>query len=175
MSVNIRYPNITAQSEKEQLTQIKSYLHQLVEQLNYALPTIGSGDVSTQSAGTKSTSTYEVQGGEMSYYELRSLIIQEMQEVETLFNQLSQKMESEYVKDEEVDQIVRETLAQAKDSGEFDGKDGQDGLDGKDGHTPEKGVDYFTEEEVGSIATEAVGKISFTLDEDGNLYYEVEE
>jgi len=172
MSVNIRYPNITAQSEKEQITQIKSYLHQLVEQLNYALPTIGSGDGSTQSADKKSTGTYEVQGGEMSYYELRSLIIQELQEVETLFDQLSQKMESEYVKDEDVDQIVRETLAQAKDSGEFDGKDGQDGQDGK---TPEKGVDYFTDAEVSSIAVEAAGKISFTLDQDGNLYYEVEE
>lgn len=163
MSVNIRYPNITAQSEKEQLTQIKSYLHQLVEQLNYALPTIGSGDGSTQSADTKSTSTYDVQGAEMSYYELRSLIIQQLQEVKRLFGQLSQKIESE------VDEIVHEALTQAKESGEFDGKDGQDG------HTPEKGVDYFTEEEVGSIATEAAGKISFTLDEDGNLYYEVEE
>ena len=209
MSVNIRYPNITAQSEKEQLTQIKSYLHQLVEQLNYALPTIGSGDGSTQSADTKSTSTYDVQGAEMSYYELRSLIILQLQEVKRLFGQLSQKIESE------VDEIVHEALTQAKESGEFDGKDGQDGIsitsstintvgelvitysdgttanlgkvvgadgkdgtngsDGQDGHTPEKGVDYFTEEEVGSIATEAAGKISFTLDEDGNLYYEVEE
>ena len=42
-------------------------------------------------------------------------------------------------------------------------------------HTPEKGVDYFTEEEVGSVAKQAAEKISFTLDEDGNLYYEVEE
>lgn len=32
---NFRYPNITGRSEKEQLAQIKSYLHQLVDQLNY--------------------------------------------------------------------------------------------------------------------------------------------
>ena len=37
MSVNLRFPNITAGTEKEQLTQIKSYLHQLVDQLNYTL------------------------------------------------------------------------------------------------------------------------------------------
>lgn len=29
-----------------------------------------------------------------------------------------------------------------------DGKDGADGKDGKDGETPEKGVDYFTPEEI---------------------------
>lgn len=120
MSVNIRYPNISGFSEKEQLAQIKSYLHQLVEQLNYALPTLGTGDGKTQSTETTSTVTYEVQGGEVSYYELRSLIVQELQKVEDLITEIER----------------------ARDNGEFDGK------------TPQ---------------------ISFTLDEDGNLYYEVEE
>lgn len=123
MSVNIRYPNISGFTEKEQISQIKSYLHQLVEQLNYALPTLGTGEGKTQSTETTSTGTYEVQGGEVSYYELRSLIVQELQKVENLIADIER----------------------ARDNGEFDGKDGK---------TP---------------------KVSFTLDEDGNLYYEVEE
>ncbi len=135
MSVNIRYPNITARTEREQIAQIKSYLHQLVEQLNYALPNLGTGDGSTQSTETKSTSTYEVQGGELSYYELRSLIIQELQEIDTKFDQLSEKL--------------------------------SDDVDGA--------VDTALEENGSAIATQAAQKISFTLDEDGNLYYEVEE
>lgn len=172
MSVNIRFPNITALNEKEQIAQIKSYLHQLVEQLNYALPNLGTGDGSSQTA---STNTYDVQGGEMSYYELRSLIIQELQRVEDLFAQLSKNL------DTDVEEAVKTALEEAKASGEFAGKDGQDGQDGQngqdgqDGYTPVKGIDYFTEAEVNSIATQAVGKISLTLDEDGNLYYEVEE
>jgi hypothetical protein len=129
MSVNIRYPNITGQSEREQITQIKSYLHQLVEQLNYALPTIGSGDGTAQPTDTKSTVTHEVQGSDVSYYEFRSLIIQELQKVENLIDELEQ----------------------ARDNGEFNGTDGKDGVDGK---TP---------------------NIAFTMDEYGNLYYEVEE
>ena len=145
----------------EQLSQLKSYLHQLVEQLNYTLSSAGGGNASAQS-----TSSYEVQGGEMSYYDLRSLIIQELHEVERLFDQLSSKMQSEYVSDAEVPQIVNEALAQAKESGEFNGEAG---------HTPEKGVDYYTEEEINEVAKQAAGKISFTLDEEGNLYYEVEE
>jgi hypothetical protein len=36
VSINFRYPNITAGLEKEQITQVKAYLHQLVDQLNYA-------------------------------------------------------------------------------------------------------------------------------------------
>lgn len=38
---------------------------------------------------------------------------------------------------------VNDALAQAKASGQFDGKDGVDGKDGQDGYTPQKGIDYF--------------------------------
>lgn len=115
MSVNIRYPNITAGSEKEQLSQIKSYLHQLVEQLNYALPTLGTGEAPVQES-----SYHQVQGEEISYYELRSLIIQQLQEVDMKFEQLS----NEYVRDEELPNAIGDALAEAKESGEFDGEDG---------------------------------------------------
>lgn len=37
MSTNIRFPNITGKTEAEQIAQIKSYLHQLVQQLNWIL------------------------------------------------------------------------------------------------------------------------------------------
>ena len=156
MSVNIRYPNITATTEKEQVAQIKSYLHQLVENLNYALSTLGKSgssgdDTSSEKTKTVTTGTVEVQGGEMSYYELRSLIIQDLQKVNDLFDQLYRELEAD------------------KANGEFDGEDGEDG------YTPVKGEDYFTEEEINSVAKQAADKILLTLDEEGNLYYEVEE
>jgi hypothetical protein len=90
--MNFRYPNITGRNETEQIAQIRSFLHQLVDQLNYAIPKLGDT-----------------------------------------------------------------------------------GNPGADGKTPVKGVDYFTEVEIASVAKQAAQKISFTLDEDGNLYYEVEE
>ena len=40
--IDLRYPNITGSTEKEQIVQVKSYLHQLVEQLNWALSTVES-------------------------------------------------------------------------------------------------------------------------------------
>ena len=56
MSVNFRYPNITANTDRDRIAQIKSYLHQLVDQLNYVLPTI---------AASTGTQTFDVQGTEM--------------------------------------------------------------------------------------------------------------
>jgi hypothetical protein len=44
---------------------------------------------------------------------------------------------------EQITTAINTALAQAKASGEFDGKDGVDGKDGQDGYTPQKGVDYF--------------------------------
>lgn len=130
MSINIRYPNITALSEREQLVQVKSYLHQLVEQLNNELPNIGTGGNSTQtnSTQTASTNTYAVQGSELSYYDLRTLIIQELQEVERLFDEFSQKMLTEYIRIDQVDDIIAKYEAE---------------------------------------------KIVITMDEEGNLYYEL--
>lgn len=40
--MNIRYPNITGKTPEEQLAQMRSYLHQLVDQLNWALSTLES-------------------------------------------------------------------------------------------------------------------------------------
>lgn len=162
MSVNIRFPNITANNEKEQIAQIKSYLHQLVEQLNYALPNLGTGGVSTQ---TTSNNTYEVQGGEVNYYDLRSLIVQELQKVERMIEDLERAKENGEF----------DGYTPVKGIDYFDGQDGQPGKDGADGHTPVKGVDYFTEAETIAVAKQAAEKILFTLDENGNLYYEVEE
>lgn len=56
-------------------------------------------------------------------------------------------------------EAVNDALAQAKASGEFDGKDGQDGKDGADGKTPLKGTDYWTESdkaEIKSYVDEAI-------------------
>lgn len=58
-------------------------------------------------------------------------------------------------------EAINTALAQAKDSGEFDGYtpiknvDYFDGKDGEDGKTPEKGVDYFTESDKVEIAKQA--------------------
>lgn len=141
MSVNIRYPNITAGREKEQIGQIKSYLYQLVDQLNYALPAISGG----------TGQTYNVQGEEMSYYDLRSLIMQQLQEVRDAVDDLSKKF------------VTNSGWAPNKNL-----------------VTDENGnvvaVDQvFTDEQIAAVAAYVVSKIRFSLDEEGNLKYEIME
>ena len=151
MSVNLRYPNITGLSEKEQLSQIKSYMHQLVDQLNYALPNLKGTDQTTSA-----------QSNDTSSDDLRYLLVQEIQEVEDSFEKLADKMEKEYVRDDEVSTIIEPALALAKESGEFDGYTpvkGVDYFDGKPGYTPVKGTDYWTEADIQEMVTETVNAV----------------
>lgn len=55
MSVEIRYPNIAGSNGAEMIAQIRGYLYQLVDQLNFALDDIESG-VSKQGNGQKGLS-----------------------------------------------------------------------------------------------------------------------
>ena len=153
MSLNLRYPNIKPGTEREQITQIRSYLHQLVEQLNIALPNV-STENGTQSA---SSGTYEVQGEGLNYYDLRTLIMQEIQQIDQEFDKLSQSLQGQFVP------------SVGWDANKVLGTDGSGAVVAKDFDTS------LTDEEVRALAVAAASKISFTLDEEGNLYYEVEE
>ena len=105
MRVNFRYPSITGASTDAQMAQIKSYLHQLVEQLNNELPTLGSGG-----------STQNQQGNDEAYYELRSLIANETREIKSLIDQLSTKMQSEYVTKDELQTAIASLSAPTADT-----------------------------------------------------------
>jgi hypothetical protein len=52
--MNFRYPNITGKTEKEQIEQIRRYLFQLVDQLNYTVPKLTEN--SDAAANTKNAS-----------------------------------------------------------------------------------------------------------------------
>jgi hypothetical protein len=93
---NIRLPNINASTEKEQLMQVKSYLHQLVQELNWALSTIESGtstnvnQVGTGSAATKQELT-------TSFNSLKALIIKSSETVMAYSEAAEEQYKSLYV------------------------------------------------------------------------------
>lgn len=75
--IDLRYPNITGSTEKEQIVQVKSYLHQLVEQLNWALSTVESaqsGNVSPAVVFRHGTETAP-QDAENTFNSIKALII----------------------------------------------------------------------------------------------------
>ena len=61
----------------------------------------------------------------------------DQENVDKLSEKIDDKLDSS-----KLTEAINKALAQAKASGEFNGKDGQDGIDGE---TPIKGTDYFTE------------------------------
>ena len=96
MSIDLRYPNITGKTEAEQMVQVKSYLHQLVEQLNWALNTVEAAQGGNTSAvayqqGEPSTA----QEAEDTFNSIKSLIIKSADIVkayeETIFSDFNGK------------------------------------------------------------------------------------
>jgi hypothetical protein len=67
MGLDIRLPNINGKTDREQLAQVKSYLHQLAEQLQWALNTGMSGSVANVVLQTSSKNVSSTTGStEMS-------------------------------------------------------------------------------------------------------------
>ena len=74
--IDLRYPNITGKTEAEQMAQVRSYLHQLVEQLNWAL----NAAESYQSGNTSAPVVYQSnsatpQEAEATFNSIKALII----------------------------------------------------------------------------------------------------
>lgn len=95
--INIRLPNITANTEQGQLLQVKSYLHQLVQELNWALTAIESGN--NAQVAKKNASGNSVTKEEMatSFNELKSLIIKSSHTVMAYSEAAEEKYRSMYV------------------------------------------------------------------------------
>ena len=75
--IDLRYPNITGKNEAEQMVQVKSYLIQLVDQLNWALSTVEDakrGNTSPEVVFRQGAETAP-QDAESTFNSIKSLII----------------------------------------------------------------------------------------------------
>ena len=77
MSINFRLPNITADTDSGKLTQMQSYMHQLVEELNWAMNTVESYQGGNTSAPVvyKKSETSSPQEAEETFNSIKALII----------------------------------------------------------------------------------------------------
>ena len=96
MSIDIPRPNINASTEEAKLEQIRSYLYQLSEQLNWGLNTIESDtsakilEVSKQSSSAKSPEEVE-----SNFNELKSLIIKSADIIEAYYDEIDTLIKQE--------------------------------------------------------------------------------
>lgn len=92
---DIRLPNITAKDEAGQLQQMRSYLYQLVEQLNWALNTVESSQGGSVSPSVVISKEISPQEAESTFNSIKALIIKSADIVkayeETIFTDFNGK------------------------------------------------------------------------------------
>jgi hypothetical protein len=116
MSIDIRLPNITATDEAGQLAQMRSYLYQFAEQLQWALNTIEGGTGSEQivlknSVGEIVSSVDEAKAYD-TFNSIKDLIIKSADVVEAYTETISQKLKGTYVAQSDFGNFKEDTEAE---------------------------------------------------------------
>ena len=98
MAYNLRYPMITGASEREQLAQIKTYLYQFVDQLQWALNNIETVQTNyTVKASEQPYKKDEEKGAKATFDALKPLIIKSADIVNAYYDEVSKRLEGLYV------------------------------------------------------------------------------
>lgn len=103
MGVEIRLPNITGTTEREQLLQLKSYLYQLSEQLQWAFDTIdtsgksGAAYVVSEAPRVLASSGPSSSDAQATFASIKSLIIKSADIVDAYYEEINKRLESVYV------------------------------------------------------------------------------
>lgn len=121
MNIDIRKPNITASTAEGQLTQVKSYLAQLCEQLNWALSNISGGGQQGVVLVDKSNNVSVATDDETraaTFNSIKSLIIKSADIVEAYYDEISSRLEGKYVATSEYGTYTKETTQTINDNSE---------------------------------------------------------
>ena len=111
MGLELRYPNITARSEKEQLIQMKSYLFQLVEQLQFALNNVGTTPTvapTSQKNVTQQNTAVNVDA-ESTFSAIKSLIIKSADIVQAYYDEISTRLSGVFVAESDFGSFAEQT------------------------------------------------------------------
>lgn len=117
MSDNIRFPNITATSEAGQLSQLKSYLYQLAEQLNYSLASMKSGNSSSvvDAKGNSVSVSAEQKADPVSTFNsIKALIVKSADIVNAYYEEVSKRLEGVYVAESDFGVYAEQTANDIK-------------------------------------------------------------
>jgi hypothetical protein len=119
MGFDLRLPNITGVTEREQLSQIKSYLYQLAQQLQWALSTIDTSSASNQVASQASQKVIvqaKAKNAEVDFNSLKALIIKSADIVDAYYAEISERLSGLYVASSDFGTYIEETEAKITSS-----------------------------------------------------------
>ena len=118
--VELRLPNIKGATEREQLIEIKGYLYQLAEQLQFALNNINtssaqvvtniprvSSPISTASTGQSTQATFN---------SIKSLIIKSAEIVDAYYDEINRRLEGVYVAQSDFGDFAEKTSQEIEET-----------------------------------------------------------
>ena len=111
MSIDIRLPNITAPTAEGQMAQMQSYMHQLVQQLNWALNTIGevqSGNTSNVVINNSSNES-SPEEAENTFNSIKALIIKSADIIRAYEETIKADFNGEYFADSDFGSYLEQT------------------------------------------------------------------
>lgn len=96
---DIRYPNITGGTEAAQLLQVRSYLHQLVDQLNVTLAEVEGRAVESANAIVRKASSTEAAetNAKSTFNSIKALIIKSADIINAYYDEINYRLEGVYV------------------------------------------------------------------------------
>ena len=109
--VDIRLPNITGANEREQLSQVKSYLYQLAEQLQFALNSIDS----SQQSIAQTPPTVIASGGSASvdaqatFNAVKGLIIKSADIINAYYDEINTRLSGAFVAESDFGSYAEQT------------------------------------------------------------------
>lgn len=119
MGTELRYPSFHARTESEK--QLHSYLHQLVDQLQFALNSVGTS--STASIQPAQKNTQQSSSGSSSptvdFASIKALIIKSADIVDAYYQEISRRLEGVYVAESDFGTFVETTEQQITDSSTY--------------------------------------------------------
>lgn len=116
MSIDIRLPNITGASADEKMAQMQSYMHQLVQQLNWALNTVNEAAEGNASNMVVNTGRTEVKTAEEktpvdTFNSIKALIIKSADIVNAYEETMTEHFNGKYFAESDFGTYLEETKA----------------------------------------------------------------
>lgn len=107
--MNLRLPQIQG-SEKQQLQQVKSFLHQLVDELNYTLENVqGGGNALYTAQAVQSMASGDNNSPQATFNSIKSLIIKSADIINAYTDAISKKLEGVFVAESDFGTFVEQT------------------------------------------------------------------
>ena len=111
MGIDIRFPNINAPTTEGQMAQMQSYMHQLVQQLNWALNTIGEAQSGNTSNIVMDKPSEEIspKEAEDTFNSIKALIIKSADIVRAYEETIKTNFNGEYFADSDFGSYLEQT------------------------------------------------------------------